>query len=77
MVKTLAKSLVINGGQICSRLVACDSGVVALASRNVAGALGRHHASFEDAVLFVERLKIRLIFSNESTSGRLSIRGQE
>jgi len=77
MVKTLAKSLVINGGQICSRLVACDPGVVALASRNVAGALGRHHASFEDAVLFVERLKIRLIFSNESTSGRLSIRGQE
>ena len=77
MVKTLPKSLVINGCQICSRLVACNSGVVPLPSRNVARALGRHHASFEDAVLFVERLKIRLIFSNESTSGRLSVCGQE
>jgi len=48
-----------------------------LPSRNVAGALGGHHASFEDAVLFVERLKIRLIFSNESTSGCLSIRCQK
>ena len=77
MVETLPKSLVVNGGQICSWLVACNSGVVPRPSGNIAGAFGRHHASFEDAVLFVERLKIRLIFSNESTSRRLSIRGQE
>ena len=78
MVKTLPKSLIINGSQISSRLVACTSGLVgSVCPRSIAGALGRHHASFEDAVLFVEGLEIGLIFSNESTSGRLSICGQE
>lgn len=50
---------------------------VSVHSRIIAGAFGRHHASFEDAVFFVEGLEIGLIFSNESTSGRLPIRCQE
>ena len=77
MVETLPKSLVVDGGQICSRLVACNAGVVPWPSGNIARAFGRHHASFKDAVLFVQRLKIRLIFSNKSTSWCLPIRGQE
>ena len=76
--ENLPESLVINGSQICSRLVTCTSRLVgSVCPRSIAGALGRHHASLEDAVLFVEGLKIGLIFSNESTSGRLSICGQE
>jgi hypothetical protein len=46
-------------------------------SRIIPRTLCRYHASFENAVLFVKGLKIRLIFSNETTSGSLPVRGQE